>query len=188
MMIRQILLFLFFLSIIHCSHKSKIALKEKYKHGELKPDGVIINFIAESYKDNNISWRVKSNKANIFSDDDTVFLFSVNMDSYKYKNRKRKTTNLISEKGLLDNKKNTFYAENNVIVTSNGGRKLYTDDLLWTEETETFQTESPVKITFPDGTIMYGIGMIADFDLNDIRLTHTTGIYNDDDEEEDGDK
>ena len=167
-----------FVIISNCNNKKQIILKEFYNKTDIAADVIIKNFIVESYKNNKVSWSLKSKEAYIQNETDKTYLFIVDMLSYGNEAGKKTTTHLISDKGLLDKKADTFYAEGNVVVTSSNGRKLYTDNLLWFRKNSSFETNAPVKIISPNGTVIYGIGMTADMNISKINLKHSTGIYN----------
>lgn len=68
-------------------------------------------------------------------------------------------------------------ARNNVLVENKKGEKLYTEELIWLQDSGIIWTDKFVKIVQPDGVI-YGEGLRAAEDFSSYEINKITGEIN----------
>ena len=81
---------------------------------------------------------------------------------------------LTSEEGKVFDDKQDMYAYGHVIVRSENGTTLYTDELFWENREQKIISKVPVKITTLSDTL-YGDTFKSDPDLVDYEITNARG-------------
>jgi len=81
---------------------------------------------------------------------------------------------LTSEEGKVFDDKQDMYANGHVVVRSENGTTLYTDELFWNNSEQKIISKVPVKITTLSDTL-YGDTFKSDPDLVDYEITNARG-------------
>jgi LPS export ABC transporter protein LptC len=81
---------------------------------------------------------------------------------------------LTSEEGKVYDDKQDMYANGHVVVRSENGTTLYTDELFWNNSEQKIISKVPVKITTLSDTL-YGDTFKSDPDLVDYEITNAHG-------------
>ncbi|MEM9835448.1 MAG: LPS export ABC transporter periplasmic protein LptC [Bacteroidota bacterium] len=84
------------------------------------------------------------------------------------------TSVLTAKEGVYRERLNEVVVRDSVVWKSADQRKLETDELTWTEESQQIDTDRFVVITQPD-YIIYGYGLTAKQDFSDARVKQVTG-------------
>lgn len=85
------------------------------------------------------------------------------------------TSTLTSMRATINEKEDLLFAEENVVVVSDSGATLFTEELYWKKETETIYTEDFVTIITENDTL-YGRGLESDRSLRNYRIEQPTGV------------
>lgn len=100
-----------------------------------------------------------------FKDEDTIFLDEgVEVDFFN--NEGQHTSNLVSGKAEIEEKKQNVRAIDNVIVVSDSGVTLKTEFLEWNSDAEKIQSDSLVMIVTQYQDTLFGRGFEAESDLS----------------------
>lgn len=83
---------------------------------------------------------------------------------------------LTSDRGKVFDDKEDMVAIGNVVVVSDNGRKLYTEELHWNNTDQKIVSEVDVLITTETDTL-YGDSFISDPDLVDYEITNPRGSF-----------
>lgn len=84
------------------------------------------------------------------------------------------TSLLTSREATVDEVTNNLEARKNVIVTSENGTRLYTEELYWDQKREVIRTPAFVRIISPKEKLQ-GVGMESDQNLKNYRIFRVTG-------------
>lgn len=82
---------------------------------------------------------------------------------------------LTADTGLVHQNRKWLEARQNVVVVSDSGLTLTTDQLLWYEAKNRIQTERPITLTTELDTL-YGIGFESDANLENWIIRKPTGV------------
>jgi LPS export ABC transporter protein LptC len=86
----------------------------------------------------------------------------------------RPTTVLTSLRAAIDEVTNNLEAHENVVVTSETGTRLYTEELYWDQKRRLIHTPAFVRIISPKERLQ-GFGMESDQSLKNYRIFRVTG-------------
>tara|TARA_X000000368_G_scaffold83602_1_gene63293 strand:- start:271 stop:795 length:525 start_codon:yes stop_codon:yes gene_type:complete len=86
---------------------------------------------------------------------------------------------LYSDSAKINEKNNNLYASGNVLVVSDSGYTLVTNQILWDNRYRMIIAEDSVMFTTYDGDTLYGVGFESDMDLNHWRISRPFGIARD---------
>ncbi len=103
-----------------------------------------------------------SKKISVYDDDKTKFLESVKIDFYNDNNEI--STVLTSLKGKIDDRTRNMYAIDSVVVVSDSGVVLNTDELVWRNKDSKIVTDKFVTIETPE-ELIEGYGFESDKNL-----------------------
>lgn len=84
------------------------------------------------------------------------------------------SSQITADRGLWYKQKNTMEAYGNVVAFSVDGDTLFTEELVWDQDSAIIYTTAPVKIKKPNATI-YGNGLVADQEFKSYKITSITG-------------
>jgi LPS export ABC transporter protein LptC len=84
------------------------------------------------------------------------------------------TTVLTSRRASIDEVTNNLEAHENVVVTSETGTRLYTEELHWDQKRQLIHTPVFVRIVSPKERLQ-GVGMESDQNLKNYRIFRVTG-------------
>lgn len=82
---------------------------------------------------------------------------------------------LTADTGLVHQNRKWLEARNQVVVVSDSGLTLKTDQLMWYESKNRIQTERPITLTTALDTL-YGIGFESDANLENWIIRKPTGV------------
>jgi len=87
------------------------------------------------------------------------------------------TSRLTSLRATINEKENLMFAQNNVVVISDSGATLFTEELYWNKETDTIYTKDNVAVTIVTETdTLYGRGLQSDRSLKNYEIKQPTGV------------
>lgn len=84
------------------------------------------------------------------------------------------TSFLTANKGIVNDQNHDLEAQENVVVISDSGTTLRTENLQWTNATRIIHTKDFVSVTSPDET-MQGEGLESDQSLKNYKIFHVAG-------------
>ena len=110
--------------------------------------------------------------------DKEFILLDQNVDADFFNEEEVFTTNLKSIVAEIDEEEDFLVAIGNVVVVTDSGVTLFTDTLSWDNQKEkVFTSDSVIFITEKKDTL-YGIGFESDVELNNWKILHPTGVFN----------
>lgn len=85
------------------------------------------------------------------------------------------TSRLTSLRATINEKDNLMFARDNVVVVSDSGITLITEELFWDSDREKIYTEDSVTIITETDTI-FGRGFVSDRSLKNYEIDNVTGV------------
>ena len=101
--------------------------------------------------------------------------FDKNIDIDFYDSDGQKRSNLIANGGELDNRTQDVKAFGHVVVKSDTGVTLYTEELYFDKQAEKIISNVDVMIITVQGDTIYGTGLVSDPQLINYRVTRIRG-------------
>ncbi len=104
----------------------------------------------------------------------SLLLFDDGIDIDFYNDRGEKSSKLTAEGGEMDENTEDVKAYGNVVVVSDSGFTLYTDELYYYKERDKIISNVQVKVTTTDGDTLHGVGFESDSQMHywEIREPH----------------
>jgi len=133
------------------------------------PDVVLYNFSYRFTDGGKLVWILYSKKADMFLDEQITKVKEVHLIFYK---DNQEDSVIDSKYGEVNEKERILSAISNVILKTSDDTKLYTDILFWDDKRAKLYTDAPVKIIKPNNSIIEGIGMDADKNLERLVIKH----------------
>ena len=124
------------------------------------PDREMENFSANSYDSNRKKWELKARKGRMYNRKKVSFLENVELHFYN-ENQKRSTYVVADFCKLHESTKDVELQSNVVIIASNRTRMIG-DYFYWDNDKEILSSPQFVKVTREDGSVLTGVGLIAD--------------------------
>lgn len=88
-------------------------------------------------------------------------------------NQKLEAT-LTAKNGFIIDSKNYMEAKDSVVFVNNKGEKLFTEQLIWMQDSDLVYTTKPVTITSENG-VLYGKGLRSNQNFSKYKILNTTG-------------
>jgi len=85
------------------------------------------------------------------------------------------TSHLTADKALINESSHDMVAQNNVVVVSDSGVTLETEELMWAEKENKIHTDKYVKVITSRDTL-YGYGFLSDRSLKNWQIKKPTGV------------
>jgi len=109
--------------------------------------------------------------------DTSYTLMPEGMTALFYDSLEQEESSLTADNGTYLENAHKVIARNNVLVANKKGEKLYTEELIWLQDSGIIWTDKFVKIVQPDGVI-YGEGLKAAEDFSSYEIKKITGEIN----------
>jgi LPS export ABC transporter protein LptC len=110
----------------------------------------------------------------VIYDDKMLTLLDNGVHVYFYNEEGVITSTLVSDRGEVNDATNDLSGYGNVVIESEDGTVLESEEIHWTNETERIHTDVFVRITSPD-EIIQGYGMESDANLSNYTIYRVTG-------------
>ena len=158
------------LSVIFCSQQEPVFEEKNTK----VPDQEFWNAQAKATKNGRLEAIVKYGHMVRYNGDDIAYLDEgVIVDFYNAKGEHSST--LTSLKGEFNDKNNDVKAIGNVVVVSDTGVTLHSEELLFDNKTEKIVSNVDVMVTTTDGDTLYGTSFISNTEFTEWTITSTSG-------------
>jgi len=132
-----------------------------------RPDLKIKNFTSTNYQNNMLIWKIKASESSYFYNENRSIVDKINMNYYK--------DNIVSvkikaERAIIktDSKDIEFIGNVNILATS--GNRLLTKKIKWNNAKKYIETDEPIKIIRKNGDVITGVGMRANYNLENYEI------------------
>ncbi len=132
-------------------------------------DAKISEFSFTQSKGDVIQWQVHAKQARLFEREKRALLSEVDVTLYGMKG---KELTVSSEEGTLDTATKNFVLANRVdplVVETRSGYTIYTNHLVWTDNTKEIRTDDPVRIV-GHGLEVTGRGLLGRMELEEFEI------------------
>ncbi len=123
-------------------------------------------------KDGKLLWKLNAKETYYFNKTDISILYHMNVDQFENGKIKSK---IKADKGIISKKENKIKALGNIYIKTTEGKILEAEELEMDTETNTVTSDKHVKI-ISDGTVIKGIGLIAENGLNKFKILKPEAI------------
>ncbi len=128
---------------------------------------LVKDFISTQYQDGNLSWELKASTSSYFYDENQSIANDITLNYFE----DDKISAIVkAEKAVIHLDSNDIDLLGNVDMLSTSGNKLYTTKISWNNLEKIITTNRPVKIVKKNGDIIRGIGLRANYDLEDYEI------------------
>ena len=164
-------LIIIFIIFIHCKKDSTIRVDEVEKeHGSTI---TIKNFQRTAIDSKgNLLWKLNAEETYYFKKNDRSILYNIQVEQYENGKIKSK---IKADKGEILKKENLIKAFGNIYMKSTDGKILEAEEIEMNTETNTLSSDKKVLIKSA-GTVIRGVGLIADNSLNKYKILKPEGI------------
>jgi LPS export ABC transporter protein LptC len=121
--------------------------------------------------------RLLSNKLERFAGDTNYTKLSEGFTLFFYDNQQKVEATLTARNGIMIDSKNYMEAYDSVIFINTRGEKLFTEQLIWMQDSDLVYTQKPVTITSKDG-VLHGKGLRSNQNFTKYKIMNTTGTAN----------
>ena len=123
-----------------------------------------------------IKVRIVANKIERFQASQPGLIFSEDMEVYFYNDSSDVQSILMANHASIDEDKKIMVAQNNVVLTGSGNKKLETEELIWNESKDKIYTDKEVKIT-TGKEVIYGEGFTSNSNFSQYSITKIHGTF-----------
>ena len=162
---KKIIYILCFTTIIFtfCSREERTVL-DKTASQKL-PDQEIWEFQAKSTNNGNLEALIRAGHMQRFSKE-SLMLFDDSIHVDFYDDQGEHASLLTAERGEYDTKTENVKAMGNVVVVSDSGITLYTDELFYYRDSDKIVSNTRVKVETEEGHVLHGVGFESDAQMN----------------------
>lgn len=119
-----------------------------------------------------LQWKLFADETYYFLNDDKTVLYDIKVDQYELGKIK---ANIKADKGEIRKKENKIYAWGNIYMKSVDGKILEAEEIEMNTEENILRSEKRVTIRTA-GTVLRGVGLIADNNLSKFKILKPEGI------------
>ena len=134
-----------------------------------RADATISKFTFTQTKDDTIQWQVQAQEARFFERDKRAMLQAVAVTLF---GRQGKEMTVTGDEGTLNTETKNFMIANRsepLAVYTESGYVIYTNHLVWTDQTREIRTEDPVRVVGP-GLEVTGRGLLGHLDREEFEV------------------
>lgn len=152
-------IFFIALFVIHCSRDERTVLDKT--EAKKMPDQEIWDFEAKSTTNGKLEAFIQAGHMQRFSKESRmIFDEGIHVDFYD--DRGEHASVLTADRGEYDMQTENVKASGNVVVVSDSGITLYTEELFYYRETDRILSNTHVKVATREGHILHGVGFESD--------------------------
>ncbi len=132
-----------------------------------RPDMRISNFVSLNYQAGELSWKLEARVSSYYLDENRSIAQGVVLNYFK---DKKLAAVIKADKAII----NTYYKNveliGNVDAVTPAGHRLLTSKIQWNNQNKSLDTDDPVKIIRNNGDVIEGVGMRANYNLEDYEI------------------
>ena len=146
-----------------------------------RPDMRVENFTTSSYQDGMLIWELKAKESSYYYNENRSIAEDIVLNYY---DNDKISAVVRSDKAIIDTDSRDIDLIGNVDMLSTSGSRLLTQRIKWNNRDKLLDTDEPIKILKKNGDLITGIGLRANYDLEDyeikrkvIAITKEVGNY-----------
>jgi LPS export ABC transporter protein LptC len=132
-----------------------------------RPDMRIRNFTSLNYKEGELSWRLEARVSSYYLDENRSIAEGVVLNYFK---DKKLAAVIKADKAIINTNSRHIELIGNVDAVTPAGHRLLTSKIQWNNQNKFLDTDEPVRIIRKNGDVIEGIGMRANYNLEDYEI------------------
>ncbi|MCC6274448.1 MAG: LPS export ABC transporter periplasmic protein LptC [Leptospiraceae bacterium] len=167
----RIWLFLVLVLIFHFCKKDKgIKIEKERESGSTIS---LRNFTRDSFdKDGVMVSKLKAEESFVFFEENRTVFYSLIFDQYE---NGKFDSSLKGDRGEVNHTTKKLNVKGNIVLDTVDRKRLEAEELLYNIDDQTLVSEKPVTVN-SNGTVIHGIGLRADKNLNKVTILRPTAI------------
>lgn len=148
---------------------------EKLSSVHVKADLQVENFSIEQLSQDQSEWFVQGKHAYVLHREGKTYIESIQV---VYHTSANETTTVTANEGTVLEHERKIILQDDVVIQTNTGKTLRSEELIWDEQAKQIYTEKEVTLTYGNGDILHGKnGLRASQNLERIELFSGRGIH-----------
>ena len=134
-----------------------------------KADATVSQFMFTHTKGDTVQWQVQAQEARVFERDKQAILQTVAVTLF---GRQGKELTVTGDEGTLNTETKNFVLANRsepLVIQTESGYVIYTNHLVWTDQTREIRTQDPVRIV-GHGLEVTGRGLLGHLDREEFQV------------------
>lgn len=120
----------------------------------------------------NLQWKLFAGETYYYLNEDKTILYDLKVEQYE---KGKIKSNIKAEKGEIKKKENKIFAWGNIYIRTVDGKVLEAEEIEMNTEENTLRSDKRVVVRTA-GTVLRGLGLEADNNLNKIKILKPEGI------------
>ncbi|MCE9500769.1 MAG: LPS export ABC transporter periplasmic protein LptC [Leptospira sp.] len=153
-----------------CTQKKSMKIENERESGSTIS---IRNFRRNAFDDKGtLLWKLKSEESFVYLLENKTIFYNILFDQYE---NGRLKTSVTGDRGEVNHTTKKLTLKGNIVLKSENSKTLSTDELLYDLDGKKLTTDSSVIVS-GNGTVIRGIGLRADKDLNKVIILKPTAV------------
>jgi LPS export ABC transporter protein LptC len=132
-----------------------------------RPDMLVENYTTTNYKDSKIEWKLEAKKASYYYNEKKSIAENITLNYYK---DNKPSAVIKADTAVINTDSRDIDLAGSVDMTSIEGNRLLTTKIRWNNSKHYLDTDEPVKIMRKNGDIIEGIGLRAEYNLDNYEI------------------
>lgn len=137
------------------------------QNANFRPDLKVENFTTSSYHNDGLLWQLTAKESSYYFNEDRSIAENIVLNYY---DNDKISAVVKSDRAIIHTDSNDIDLFGNVDMLSTSGNRLLTQKIRWNNRDKLLDTEEPIKILKKNGDIITGIGLRANYDLEDYEI------------------
>ena len=132
-----------------------------------RPDMRISNFVSLNYQEGKLSWKLEAQVSSYYLGENRTIAEGVVLNYFK---DEKQTAAIKADKAIMNTNSEYIELIGNVDAITPAGNRLLTTRIQWDNRDKSLDTDEPVRIIRNNGDIIEGIGLRANYNLEDYEI------------------
>lgn len=132
-----------------------------------RPDMRINNFVSLNYQEGKLSWKLEAQLSSYYLDENRTIAEGVVLNYFK---DEKQTAAIKADKAIINTNSGYIELIGNVDAITPAGNRLLTTRIQWDNRDKSLDTDEPVRIIRNNGDVIEGIGLRANYNLEDYEI------------------
>lgn len=159
--LKSVIIFVIIMMNVYCNRRISLSVIN------IRPDMKVENLISINYQNGKIMWEIQAKESCYYFDEKRSIAKTIVMNYY---NDNKKAALIEADKAIIHTDSKNIELIGNVDLLSTSGNRLLTPKIRWDHHTKLLDTDEKIKILRKNGDIIEGIGLKANYDLEDYEI------------------
>lgn len=138
-----------------------------FQHTGFRPDMIVTNFTSTNYQASEIVWKLEATESSYYYNENRSIAKEIVLNYYE---NGRIATVVNAEMAIINTNSKDIDLIGNVDMLSTSGNRLLTSRIKWNSMDKLLNTDEAVKILKKNGDVIKGIGLCANYNLEDYEI------------------